>query len=571
MPIQTLVIITFFLIAIILVVVVLITIEKKEVKRYKEELEKLDREKNLIVSTPIISELAKVEPIIKNDKMEEKYKNWQQRFESIKETRIAKLNDMLINLDTYREQKDYKNYRHYIAKTELELYKVKESTDHLLEEIKEVTLSEEKYRNIVTKLKNKYRELNTEYQNHKEEYQDVQEVIELQFENIEKRFMDFETVMENNEYNEVVHVVKALDTMIDHMSIVIDEVPNLLLLANQLIPKRMEQVEEIYKEMREKEYPLAYLNIEYNLEETTKNVKMILDRIKVLNLEDCMFELKTMLDYLDSLFNDFEKERLSRKVYDEIEKSLHTKLKKINKVVKDIYDQMDDIKNMYNLTDEDVKIIDDTNLTLKKINQDYKDVLRDVKEQKIPYSKSHSEVEQLTIRLKELEEELDHSLKSLGSMYDDEMRAREQLDEIQDLLKQCKVKMRGYKLPIITDNYFVQLSEANEGILEIIKELEKKPITIKTLNTRVDTARDLVLKLYNTTNEMIKTAQLAEMAIVYGNRYRDVTNKEVDLGLDQAELLFFKGNYKGALETSIRTIDLVEPGIYQKLLGVYGK
>ena len=156
-------------------------------------------------------------------------------------------------------------------------------------------------------------------------------------------------------------------------------------------------------------------------------------------------------------------------------------------------------------------------------------------------------------------------------MYDDEMRAREQLDEIGELLKQCKTKMRSYKLPIITDIYFVQLSEANEAILEIIKELEKKPIAIKILNTRVDTARDLVLKLYHTTNEMIKTAQLAEMAIVYGNRYREINNKDIDLGLKQAEILFFKGNYKGALETSIRTIDLVEPGIYQKLLGVYGK
>ena len=35
-----------------------------------------------------------------------------------------------------------------------------------------------------------------------------------------------------------------------------------------------------------------------------------------------------------------------------------------------------------------------------------------------------------------------------------------------------------------------------QTILEIIKELDKKPITINVLNTRVDTARDLVLKIY---------------------------------------------------------------------------
>lgn len=570
MPTETLMFITFFLVAVILITIVLTLMEKKRSKNYKDKLEEIEREKNLVMSTPVLSELEKVEEIIKNEKMEEKYKNWQHRFELIKEERITKLNDMIINLDLYVDQKDYKNYQNYVAKTEIELYKAKESAEQLLGEIKEVTLSEEKYRNIITKLKTKYRELNNEYQNHKDEYKEVEAVIELQFENLEKRFMDFEVIMENNDYNEVVHIVKALDTMIEHMAIIIDEVPNLLLLALQLIPKRMEQVVQAYQEMLDKDYPLGYLNIEYNMEEVNKNVKAIMDRIRVLNLEECMFELKTILDYLDSTFTDFEKERLSRKVYDEIDQSFSNKLKKMNKIVKDIYKQIDDIKNMYDLTDKDIKVIDNVNEKLLEINNDYKQLGKKVKEKEIPFSKSHKEIENFTIRLKELEEELDMSLKSLGSMYDDEIRAREQLDEIQDLLKQCKLKMRSYKLPIITDNYFVQLAEANEAILEIIKELEKKPIAIKILNTRVDTARDLVLKLYHTTNEMIRTAELAEIAIVYGNRYASM-EEHIELGLNQAKVLFFKGNYKGSLDLCIRTINMIEPGIYKKLLRIYGK
>ena len=170
----------------------------------------------------------------------------------------------------------------------------------------------------------------------------------------------------------------------------------------------------------------------------------------------------------------------------------------------------------------------------------------------------------------QIKDAFDKALKSLGNMYEDEVRAREQLEEIQEFLKQCKSRMRGYKLPVITDNYFVQLSEANEAICEVIKELEKKPIVIKTLNTRVDTARDLVLKLFNTTNEMIKTAQLAEMSIVYGNRYR-AHYTEVDKGLFDAEIEFFKGNYKDALDISIKATSIVDEDIYKKLLHVYDK
>lgn len=567
---QYLIIGSYLVVCIIIVIVVLHILRKKVANKYRSKVRELEVAKNMVASTPVSLELSKVEPIIKNDKMEEKYNDWQDRFDQLRETRLSQIDDMLIDLDIYIDKKDYKNCVYRLAKTELEIYRVRESADSLLDEIKEITLSEEKYRSIVIKLKTKYRELNKEFQDHRQMYDEMQEAVELQLENIERRFLDFEKVMEKNQYSEVVHIVKALDTMIEHMGIVIKEIPDLLLMAKQVIPNRMKEVKELNEDMVQKGYPLDYLNVPYNLEESQKNIDHILDKVRVLNLEDCMFELKTMLDYYDSLFVDFEKERLSRKAYIEMEADFSKKLEKTNKVVQEVYNQLDDIKNMYDLNDQDVETIHDVNKILVVINDDYKKMLAKVEAKSSPYSMLQKEVEELTIRLKEMEDDLDQALKSLGNMYDDEVRAREQLEEIESFLKQSKEKMRGYKLPIITNNYFVQLSEANEAIEEVIKELERKPIVIKTLNTRVDTARDLVLKLYNTTNEMIKTAQLAEMAIVFGNRYRSVYD-DVDSGLDDAEKLFFKGEYKRSLDISIKAVSLVDENIYRKLLAVYDK
>ncbi len=569
-PSTLLIIGVFVAVAILLIVITFVVMKKNRENSIQKEVEELDKEKNLIASTPVLSELSKVESIVKNDKMEEKYKRWQERFENIKVDKLTKIDDMLIDLDLSVSSKDYKNARMKMAKTELEIYKAKEAADRLMNDIKEITVSEEKYRGIIIKLKTKYRSLSKEFQDHKLDYDEIAPVIDLQFENIEKRFLDFESIMEKNEYNEVVHIVKALDNMIDHMSVVIEEVPQLILLTKQLIPKRIEDIEDTYETMVNEGYPLDYLNIPYNMEESKKNITLIMDRIKVLNLEECMFELKTMLDYLDSLFNDFEKEKTSRKSYEDNVIDFSNKLDKVTKLVDDIYAQMDDIKNMYDLTADDLTALDEVKDELDGIISAYENLIQEVEEQKEPYSKQFKELERLTLLLQQLEENLDISLKSLGSMYDDELRAHEQLDEIQIVLKQCKIRIRSYKLPIITNNYFVELAEANEAILEIIKELEKKPIEIKVLNTRVDTARDLVLKLFNTTNEMIRTAQLAEMAIVYGNRYR-YDKEEVHQGLKRAEMLFYKGNYKGSLETGINTLELVEPGIHERLLEVMGK
>ena len=62
----------------------------------------------------------------------------------------------------------------------------------------------------------------------------------------------------------------------------------------------------------------------------------------------------------------------------------------------------------------------------------------------------------------------------------------------------------------------------------------------------------------------------AEMAIVYGNRYRSV-EIELDKNLSYSEVLFNKGEYKKSLELSINALNKIEPGIYDKLLDFYSE
>ena len=560
-----------FIGSIIIIVLIILTIivhiiKKVRFKYYRNKVKDLEVKRNLVAPTPVLLELSRVEPIIKNDRMEEKYNRWQDRFNNLKENRLTKIDDMLIDLDLFVDKRDYKQCGYRMAKIEIEIYKVRESAEHLLNEIKDLSKSEEKYRSSVIKLKTKYRGLNSEYQNHKEAYEDMQEAIELQLENIERRFLDFEKVMESSDYPEVVHITKALYEMIDHMEVIIKEMPEVLAMARVAIPNRIKEIKETYDSMVNDGYPLDYLNIDYNIEESNKNIELILDKVKVLNLEDCMFDLKTMLDYYDAIFIDFEKERLSRKAYEELSVDFGKRIEKTNNLVKDVYAQIEDIKSMYDLDDSDLQTIDDVNKVLVVINDDYNKMLAKVESESSPYSQVNEELENLMNRLTEMEDSFDSALKSLGNLYEDEQRAREQLEEIKGFLKLCKSSIRSFKLPVVNDIYFVQLSEADEAINDVVTELEKSPIVIKTLNTRVDTARDLVLKLYNTTTEMVNNAKNAEMVMVYGNRYR-TKNPEISNRLDIAETKFYKGEYKNALDISLSAISLVDKNIDMKFFG----
>ena len=178
---QFLIIGSAVVLALIIVIILLHFIKKLEVKTYRDKVKNLELQRNMVASTPVLLELSKVEPIIKNDRMEEKYNKWHDEFISLKENRLTLIDDMLIDLDIYIDKRDYKSCGYRMAKVEMEIYKVREAADHLLDEIKDVTLSEEKYRSIVTKLKTKYRLLNKDFQEHKQLYENMQEAIGLQF------------------------------------------------------------------------------------------------------------------------------------------------------------------------------------------------------------------------------------------------------------------------------------------------------------------------------------------------------------------------------------------------------
>ncbi|MBR0471638.1 MAG: hypothetical protein IJI98_02945, partial [Methanosphaera sp.] len=205
----------------------------------------------------------------------------------------------------------------------------------------------------------------------------------------------------------------------------------------------------------------------------------------------------------------------------------------------------------------------DINKRLEQINEDYKTLFEHGKGRTFAYSRLSEELDGLNNRLTRLQDDLDYRLKSITSMKDDESRAKEQLNMIQNLLVQSKNKLKDYRIPVIPNNYFIELEEAGEAIREIIKELDKKPIVIKVLNIRVDTARDLVFKIYNKTNDIVKSVITCEDLIVYGNRYR-TTYKEIDDALTMAEDLFRKGKYKQSIETSVKAISKVDDSFTEK-------
>ena len=566
----TLIGITIIVITIISVISVLYAIRSAKNKGYKKQIEKLDIEKNKIVSTPIVPELSKIETYRKNEKIETMYKEWNKRLSDIRDVQIPKITDMILEADYCLSQRDYKSTLYKIAKLEMEIYKVRTNAEFLLDDIKDITTSEERSRKVITKYKKEYRELYDKFKESENDYADIAETVNLQFGAIAHKFEEYEDILDSNRYNEVDNTVNTIEDMLKHMTIVIDEMPQIVLMAENILPKKIKEVLENYEELKKQGYTLDYLNVEYNVSEANKKINDILERAKMLDMKDSLLELKVLMEYFENVFDDFEKEKVNKKEYSDTIANFQKKLSRMNKLVNEIFKKLESIKKVYNLEEEDINLLQKIREELKKLNDDYKVLIEHTQNNAFSFSKINKELENLVARLRLIEESLDQTLDTIGSMKDDESRARQQLEEVKKILRRSRKLLREYELPVIPDNYFVELQEAQGAIKELIAELNKSPINIDNLNMRVETARDLVIKLHNRSKEMVKCAAFAEMTMVYGNRYRS-KYEELDKNLAYSEMLFFKGEYKKALQLSINTLNKVEPGIQNKLVEYYKK
>ena len=68
--------VAYYILTIIIVIIVLSLMSKREKNKLKKEIDELEKEKNLIISASMLSELNKVEALVNNDEMKEKLGAW---------------------------------------------------------------------------------------------------------------------------------------------------------------------------------------------------------------------------------------------------------------------------------------------------------------------------------------------------------------------------------------------------------------------------------------------------------------------------------------------------------------
>ena len=290
--------ISAFILAVILIIVTIVIIKRNQNKKYKKEIEELDIRKNNLIGVPVLSEITKVKELIKTDNLKNKLDDWDNTFTTIRDEKIPELTDLISEADFLIDRKDYKQAVKKITNIEIEINSLKKKTDHLLEEVKLITNSEERNRALITKLKIVYREDQNKFERSKKEYGVIADYLEKEIDNIDDLFAKFEKAMDNNDYVSVEKKINLLDDKITKLGKLLEDIPTIVLMATVLVPNKIDEAITYYYRMKRDGYPLDYLNVEYNIKEIKNKIDNIMENLKKLELGESIIELKTFVEIL---------------------------------------------------------------------------------------------------------------------------------------------------------------------------------------------------------------------------------------------------------------------------------
>ena len=429
--------------------------------------------------------------------------------------------------------------------------------DNVLEE-------ETQQRSQVTDLKDTFRTLKSSYSEKSAQLTLCIEALDQRMAEIEKGFSMFEEWMYASEFGKAKEKMEEIATQLSDTENLVQRLPELLTLAKGVIPKQMDEISQLYSQLKQKGVFLLHLEIPKNLEFVSDTLKDDISNLRRCVIDQVEVHLADNRKRLEQLSAQLDREN---RAHDELFEAIRNSVKNIKECT-ELYQELkltfqkvqvrfgwEDLKEVLKVSEGKLVAIEENVQRLRKLGEEHS----------IPSSTLLISVKETLQDINSLGNELQNAMNRVNGARSDEERAKKQLLKLHIIMNEIQVKIRKHRLPSISDAYEEDMTKSYQFVHSIEKLLDENPLNINLLNATVTDAIDTIYKLYNNVNNIVGTVEMVENTIVFGNKYR-TAYPEIDDQLTRSELMFHNGDYTEAIKVAISAIEKVHPISYEKLI-----
>lgn len=555
----------FIVVGIVIFVICLIFLRSYRLRKYRKLIVEVENKMNATKSLPIQYRLGRVQSISKNmPDMVAFYEEYAQEFERITDYQKNTLGVLVNEVD---EQLFYGKLRKVSKKMkqldEMNVIYEKDSKE-LLKKIEKITEIENIQRIEIIRVKEKYRHVIDQFESIRFKVEDFVPNLLNVFNEIDDSFVKLEGMMNNQKFEDARAFTKEIDERVDWLTKIIEDIPDYVSVVRQYIPNKIEHIQAMMDNMPSEHFSLEELNAYDRLDELKDILQDCIQKIKDLLLEGVGETLQELVDSIDLLIKDLEVENQAYEEFREKWESCHNTITEIYDQYKQSMIDYNRMKSLYVLTEFEI-VIDDNYQEFDMLLKESYELEEEIQNGHFSYSQMIVRVEDIHKRATVHQDYLNEFFALRDHLYLQEQRAIDELENINIVLLEIKSEIKNKHLPMINESYKDYIQDSYDKAAQIQAYRTNRPVELNELSKKVNSARDIIYKLYDNVHNLIVTAEMVEEAIVYGNRYRS-TFLEVNTELTKAEVLFRNGEYTKALSTAVDIIEKIKPGSYETLI-----
>jgi len=554
--------------ALILVLIIFgVTNSVKKNKRIKQLDDFQDRISTL-KALPVQYLLNKVSLMPKTPDVEDQFEGWNDSYNRLTNDQASVIKKELIDIEQLVYARKFSASTARIKELETNIDAYENEYQALLNDLTKATQIDVKNRAEITNQKEAFRNYKKMYQSNSDNYKPYSMAIEKYFNNIEISFTNIDVLLNQSQVDKARNKAATLEGELLKMKDILNNLPAILDNLQRELPKEYDKTLAHYNEIAQLDYNISHLQVALRLDTIKKEIVSVLKNHDDIFLKDLLDVTENSYAELEAINKELVSEVEANKILNfEIEKLLNVEVEAKNKVTQ-ANEQLSQIKHLYILTkNEEANLLMETQL-LREFSATKNEIIQAKESNNYIASELVIKVEDLHPKFSALIIATSAYIKHIEKLREDEKRLYAEYANMQYIINETQAKLREMNLPKLSKAYYDTIDQCKKGLKEILVLLNEKPLNINASNFAVSKQHDIVYKLYDNSRSVVKTAQMAENTIVFGNRYRS-SRPEVDTLLHKAETHFNNGQYSKSLSSAVEAIETVYPKVREELL-TYG-
>ena len=468
------------------------------------------------------------------------------RFKDLRNKNDGDAEAAIASLRDYIDSKNFKAYKENLPRVIQIVDEYDALVNSLNSDLLKVVKPEEDCRQSALTYKEQLRRIKQDYYSKESELLLMSQSFDEVFALLDKKFEDFETLVESAQYDEANSILPNIDEILHELTIHMSELPALCTMVSTVIPDKIASVQAAHKELLDQKYPLYHLRVNQTIADFQQELENITHSIRIFKVTGIADRLEDMSNKLDAFFTSFDEEKAARETFETNNESVYSTVNLIERNFIKLRNTIPEVGKFFIINEDHKSKINNIQNNINKVGALKRSLDTFIHSAtKQPYSILLNKMNELSAASKAIISDIEEYNSYIASLKSDAEKAYNVVFEAYDKVKTAEYQVIKMNVKKVSEKYQPQFDKLYELLNDIYQCLITNPIDIDKVNALLHDYFEIANVILDNgeVSQDYNMMLLAESSILYANRHRYHLS-DVDSQLSQAETYFQNGDFQ---------------------------